>query len=174
MTPRNILAVVIVTLLALGAAFALGWQQNGARYDRALQRSAHESDSLRQALATQVAVVVHDTIRRDSLVTKWRTLVQTVTQTDTVHHTDTVTVPGVIQVADGIITKLDAAHRQCVSVLMSCEQAAQAANDRADKADARADVFADAAKSARKHATAERAACAVSAVTNVLQWRFAK
>lgn len=176
MTPRAVLSFVILALLALGAAFALGWQQHGVRYDGALRSAERRSDSLANALAVQVATVVHDTVQRDSIVTRWRRYVDTLPGTvDTLRgRVDTVTVPAVIRVADGVITELESQNRRCVSVLMTCQETATAAVRRAEQSEARAALVENAARAARKHVTAERAVCAVSAITNVLQWRFAK
>lgn len=176
MSARSAVALITLALLALGAAFALGMGTARARQDRALAAVTRTSDSLRAALASRVAVVARDTVVRDSIVLRWKRYTDTLPgRVDTLPgRVDTVSVPAVIQIADAAITTLDTLHRRCVATLLTCEQTARAATDRADREHARADAFEAAARNARKHVTAERAVCAVSAVTNVLQWRFSK
>ncbi|MBY0490638.1 MAG: hypothetical protein K2R93_12420 [Gemmatimonadaceae bacterium] len=170
MTARAVLALAIIALLALGAAFALGWQQHSTRTDRALRSAQHETDSLRLALATNVATVVHDTARIDSIVTRWRRRVDTLPgRVDTLPgRVDTVPL---LRFADSVITTLDSSRRQCVAVLNDCASTAAALTRRATQAEARIAVLEGTQQARDRWRTAERIVCATSLATNFIQWR---
>jgi hypothetical protein len=167
--PTRILQLVIVALVALGAAFALGLGVAHTRQRAALAHAARESDSLRFALASRVATVLRDTVRVDSIVTRWRRRVDTLPgRVDTLPgRVDTVPL---LTLATETITALDTARRACVSVLRDCTQANAVALQRAERAEARAVQLQASVDRRSRWGMARDVVCATSLFGNVIQW----
>lgn len=163
-SPRWLPPVILLALLC-GAVFALGYgtaRARDAEQRRAIERTA---DSLRVALRTRVAWVVRDTLRVDSIVTRWRRV------TDTVQRTDTLTVERVVRLADSTIAAVDSARRMCTSVLLDCERTALALTDRATRAEARVVSLEGALGRRPRWRAFADGVCVTSLATNYLQWR---
>lgn len=157
--------------MLLAAAYMLGGQQQQLRYDRALRSAQHQSDSLRIALERNVALVLIDTIRVDSIVERWhKRRVDTLPgRVDTLPgRVDTVPL---LTLANETIEHLDTARRRCVAVLNDCAATAAALTTRATLAEARVGTLEAASQMRSRWRTAERAICATSIATNFIQWR---
>lgn len=172
------LRITIVAALIIGIAFACGWWGASARHTTTtrleLERAARTSDSLRHELRSRVATVLRDTVVRNSIVTRWRTAVETLPPTilERAGRVDTVHAGApIIQLADQSIQGLEAQNRRCVSVLQDCERATAALASRAEHAEAAFHLARDRAARAERWRTRERAVCAASIATNFIQWR---
>jgi hypothetical protein len=126
-------AVGMVLCLLLLPLLGFAWGRTAAERRLGLELEAKSryasalSDSLRLSLMTVRA----DTVRVDSVVTRWRRLVERDTVTDTVRRVDTLTVEKVITVASATIDTVNAARRMCMATLSQCERAAAQADERA-------------------------------------------
>lgn len=179
------LRVAIVAAVTIAVAFACGWcgatQRHTATTTLELERAARTSDSLRLALKGRVVAVMRDTLLRDSIVTRWRTVVETLPpaiieragRIDTVHDVVHAGAP-IIQLADQTIQGLEAVNRRCVSVLQDCERTTIALTTRAERAEAAFNEASQRNARAARWRTSERAVCAVSIATNFIQWRAAQ
>jgi hypothetical protein len=127
-----VLAAIVAAVLYVqhveASAYARGLAAGRAEVATRLAVASAESSTLRDSLWIALHTVRADTVRVDSVVTRWRVRrdVDTITNVDTLRQ--------LVRVADTVIVTVDASRRQCLSVLPTCEEAVAAEKRRGDLA----------------------------------------
>mgnify|MGYP000028125465 CR=1 FL=1 len=132
--------------------------------------AAARADSLTFLLDHAIEQLRVDTVRVDSIVTKWRTARALPPET-LPGRVDTLRLPALIAQADTTITALDRSRRQCLSVLGNCRALVDSANRVAAREVGLRYAAEAAQQQASKYRTIERTLCAVSVGANIFQWK---
>ena len=162
-TRAEIVFIVLALIVLPALGFAWGRTAAERRLGAELEAKSRQSTELRDSLWIALNTVRADTVRVDSIVTRWRTVKESL-PVDTV--TDTVTLRELVRVADTVIVEVDAARRQCIAVLSTCQAAVEAEKKRGDIALV---LYDQQRRAASRWRTVERVACAVG-VTSALTW----
>lgn len=163
----QLLMLAVALTVTLAFTYALGRTAGIAAVELKAVAAAKRADSLTFLLDHAIETLRVDTIRVDSIVTKWRQA----------RALPPETLPGrvdtlrLIEQATNTIEVLDQSRRQCLSVLGDCRALVDDAN-RATALEFGLRRAAEAAQAqATKYRTVERTLCGVSVVGNIFQWK---
>jgi len=166
----QLLMLAVALTVTLAFTYALGRTAGIAAVELKAVAAAARADSLTFLLDHAIEQLHVDTVRVDSIVTKWRTARALPPET-LPGRVDTLRLPALIAQADTTITALDQSRRQCLSVLGNCRALVDSANRVAALEVGLRHAAEAAQQQASKYRTIERTLCAVSVGANIFQWK---
>ena len=164
----GMLAVGVAATLAF--TYSLGRAAGVAEVKLEAVAAAKRADSLTFLLDHAIETLHVDTIRVDSIVTKWRQARALPPET-LPGRVDTLRLAALVEQADTTITVLEQSRRQCLSVLGDCRALVEDANRVAALESGLRHAAEAAQAQATKYRTIERTLCAVSVGANIFQWK---
>lgn len=162
--------LALAVLVTLGFVYHLGRTHGIATITLEASAAKARGDSLTFLLDHAVEQLRVDTVRVDSIVTRWRQARALPPET-LPGRVDTLRESALVAQADTTIETLDQSRRQCLAVLGNCRALVDSANDRAALEFGLRRAAEAAQAQATKYRTIERTACVASLGLNVFQWR---
>lgn len=166
----QLLMLTAMTAVTVSFIYWTGRMAGIAAVESKAAAAEKRSDSLTFLLDHAIEQLHVDTVRVDSIVTKWRQARALPPET-LPGRVDTLRLAALVEQADTTIAVLDQSRRQCLAVLGDCRALVDDANRVAALESGLRHAAEAAQQQAAKYRSIERTACVASLGLNVLQWR---